>query len=211
MSRSRRTLIVALTALVVAAGLLRSDQSETLRPEPRLDLDSYMVIGDFAQWRSDDYPVRDIHTSGAASVLTHIDYSFGGIALGTIGAIFIYQVLRFFQPELPERGTVILAMDAIWMEENGLKNWADYFEPGPRPKAALISGSCSSASATRTLSRASRVVMPKRKASQRAGAAWRSRREPAPPWLASTPTYWRSRRPAARRRPARPSPRPSAR
>jgi uracil-xanthine permease len=29
------------------------------------------------------------------------DYSFGGIALGTIGAIVIYQVLRFFQPEEP--------------------------------------------------------------------------------------------------------------
>jgi uracil-xanthine permease len=35
------------------------------------------------------------------------DYSFGGIALGTIGAILIYQVLRFFQPELPERDTAI--------------------------------------------------------------------------------------------------------
>jgi uracil-xanthine permease len=35
------------------------------------------------------------------------DYSFGGIALGTIGAIVIYQVLRFFQPELPERGTTV--------------------------------------------------------------------------------------------------------
>jgi uracil-xanthine permease len=35
------------------------------------------------------------------------DYSFGGIALGTIGAIVIYQVLRFFQPELPERGTAV--------------------------------------------------------------------------------------------------------
>ena len=31
------------------------------------------------------------------------DYSFGGIALGTIGAIVIYQVLRFFQPELEDR------------------------------------------------------------------------------------------------------------
>jgi uracil-xanthine permease len=35
------------------------------------------------------------------------DYSFGGIALGTIGAIVIYQVLRFFQPEIPERDTAI--------------------------------------------------------------------------------------------------------
>jgi uracil-xanthine permease len=35
------------------------------------------------------------------------DYSFGGIALGTVGAIVIYQVLRFFQPELPERGTTV--------------------------------------------------------------------------------------------------------
>ena len=35
------------------------------------------------------------------------DYSFGGIALGTIGAILIYQVLRFFQPELPARDTAI--------------------------------------------------------------------------------------------------------
>jgi uracil-xanthine permease len=33
------------------------------------------------------------------------DYSFGGIALGTIGAILIYQVLRFFQPELAEPDT----------------------------------------------------------------------------------------------------------
>ena len=33
------------------------------------------------------------------------DYSFGGIALGTIGAIVIYQVLRFFQPELEEPDT----------------------------------------------------------------------------------------------------------
>jgi uracil-xanthine permease len=33
------------------------------------------------------------------------DYSFGGIALGTIGAIVIYQVLRFFQPELPPTAT----------------------------------------------------------------------------------------------------------
>ena len=29
------------------------------------------------------------------------DYSFAGIALGTIAAIVIYQVLRFFQPEIP--------------------------------------------------------------------------------------------------------------
>jgi xanthine/uracil permease len=35
------------------------------------------------------------------------DYSFAGIALGTIAAIVIYQVLRFFQPELPEPGTGI--------------------------------------------------------------------------------------------------------
>jgi xanthine/uracil permease len=28
------------------------------------------------------------------------DYSFAGIALGTIAAILIYQVLRFFQPEI---------------------------------------------------------------------------------------------------------------
>jgi uracil-xanthine permease len=35
------------------------------------------------------------------------DYSFGGIALGTIGAIVIYQVLRFFQPELPAPGTTV--------------------------------------------------------------------------------------------------------
>jgi uracil-xanthine permease len=33
------------------------------------------------------------------------DYSFGGIALGTIGAIVIYQVLRFFQPEIPPTAT----------------------------------------------------------------------------------------------------------
>ena len=33
------------------------------------------------------------------------DYSFGGIALGTIGAIVIYQVLRFFQPEIPPPDT----------------------------------------------------------------------------------------------------------
>ena len=39
--------------------------------------------------------------------LTWGDYSFGGIALGSIGAIVIYQVLRFFQPELPEEGTAI--------------------------------------------------------------------------------------------------------
>jgi uracil-xanthine permease len=35
------------------------------------------------------------------------DYSFAGIALGTIAAIGIYQVLRLFQPELPEPGTGI--------------------------------------------------------------------------------------------------------
>jgi uracil-xanthine permease len=35
------------------------------------------------------------------------DYSFAGIALGTLAAIVIYQVLRFFQPELPEPGTGI--------------------------------------------------------------------------------------------------------
>jgi uracil-xanthine permease len=35
------------------------------------------------------------------------DYSFGGIALGTIGAIVIYQVLRFFQPEIPPPDTAI--------------------------------------------------------------------------------------------------------
>jgi uracil-xanthine permease len=35
------------------------------------------------------------------------DYSFGGIALGTIGAILIYQVLRFFQPEIPPPTTAI--------------------------------------------------------------------------------------------------------
>jgi xanthine/uracil permease len=29
------------------------------------------------------------------------DYSFAGIALGTIAAIVIYQVLRFFEPEPP--------------------------------------------------------------------------------------------------------------
>jgi uracil-xanthine permease len=35
------------------------------------------------------------------------DYSFAGIALGTLAAIVIYQVLRFFQPELPAPGTAI--------------------------------------------------------------------------------------------------------
>jgi xanthine/uracil permease len=35
------------------------------------------------------------------------DYSFGGIALGTIAAILIYQVLRAFQPELPQPGTSV--------------------------------------------------------------------------------------------------------
>ena len=35
------------------------------------------------------------------------DYTFGGITLGTIAAIVIYQVLRAFQPELPEQGTAI--------------------------------------------------------------------------------------------------------
>lgn len=35
------------------------------------------------------------------------DYSFGGIALGTIGAIVIYQVLRFFQPEIPPPDTSV--------------------------------------------------------------------------------------------------------
>ena len=39
--------------------------------------------------------------------LTWGDYTFAGIALGTIAAIGIYQVLRLFQPELPEPGTGI--------------------------------------------------------------------------------------------------------
>ena len=37
--------------------------------------------------------------------LTWGDYQFAGIALGTVAAIVIYQVLRRFQPELqPRRG-----------------------------------------------------------------------------------------------------------
>jgi uracil-xanthine permease len=35
------------------------------------------------------------------------DYSFAGIALGTLAAIVIYQVLRLFQPEIPEPDTAI--------------------------------------------------------------------------------------------------------
>jgi uracil-xanthine permease len=35
------------------------------------------------------------------------DYSFAGIALGTFAAIVIYQVLRLFQPEIPEPDTAI--------------------------------------------------------------------------------------------------------
>ena len=35
------------------------------------------------------------------------DYSFAGIALGTLAAILIYQVLRFFQPEIPAPETGI--------------------------------------------------------------------------------------------------------
>jgi uracil-xanthine permease len=35
------------------------------------------------------------------------DYSFAGITLGTIAAIGIYQVLRLFQPEIPEPDTAI--------------------------------------------------------------------------------------------------------
>jgi uracil-xanthine permease len=35
------------------------------------------------------------------------DYSFAGIALGTLAAIVIYQVLRMFQPEIPEPDTAI--------------------------------------------------------------------------------------------------------
>ena len=35
------------------------------------------------------------------------DYSFAGIALGTLAAVVIYQVLRFFQPEEPAPGTAI--------------------------------------------------------------------------------------------------------
>src|SRR5919112_4562390 len=38
---------------------------------------------------------------GAADYTLHWgDYSFAGIALGTLAAIVIYQVLRFFQPEI---------------------------------------------------------------------------------------------------------------
>ena len=39
--------------------------------------------------------------------LTWGDYSFAGIALGTLAAIVIYQVLRLFQPEIPEPDTAI--------------------------------------------------------------------------------------------------------
>jgi xanthine/uracil permease len=35
------------------------------------------------------------------------DYSFAGIALGTLSAILIYQVLRFFQPEIPPPDTAV--------------------------------------------------------------------------------------------------------
>jgi xanthine/uracil permease len=35
------------------------------------------------------------------------DYSFAGIALGTLAAILIYQVLRFFQPEIPPPDTAV--------------------------------------------------------------------------------------------------------
>jgi xanthine/uracil permease len=35
------------------------------------------------------------------------DYSFAGIALGTLAAILIYQVLRFFQPEIPLPDTAV--------------------------------------------------------------------------------------------------------
>jgi xanthine/uracil permease len=35
------------------------------------------------------------------------DYSFSGITLGTLAAIVIYQVLRMFQPEIPEPDTAI--------------------------------------------------------------------------------------------------------
>ena len=39
--------------------------------------------------------------------LTWGDYSFAGIALGTLAAIVIYQVLRLFQPEIPAPDTAI--------------------------------------------------------------------------------------------------------
>jgi uracil-xanthine permease len=39
--------------------------------------------------------------------LTWGDYSFAGITLGTVAAIVIYQVLRLFQPEVPEPDTAI--------------------------------------------------------------------------------------------------------
>jgi hypothetical protein len=39
---------------------------------------------------------------GSADYTLHWgDYSFGGIALGTLAAVGIYQILRAFQPEIP--------------------------------------------------------------------------------------------------------------
>ncbi len=42
----------------------------------------YLRIADFAEWRIDDrrYLFRDVHTSGAAAELTHLEHSFGDVS-----------------------------------------------------------------------------------------------------------------------------------
>lgn len=70
--------IVAAVAICVPIGVTMA-QSEPRRES--IPTSEYKKIADFAEWRIDgrEYLVRDVHTSGAASVLTHLEYSFGDV------------------------------------------------------------------------------------------------------------------------------------
>jgi chitinase len=74
------TLVLALSSCT--AGPPENAAPPIAAVPPITEPGAYLKIADFAEWRIDDrrYLVRDVHTSGAAAELTHLEYSFGDVS-----------------------------------------------------------------------------------------------------------------------------------
>ncbi|MGH3431851.1 MAG: glycoside hydrolase family 18 protein [Thermocrispum sp.] len=83
MSRTRWRLPAFGAALLATVGLIVAGPA-TATPAPKAAAVSDMTLGYFVQWGvyQRNYHVKNIHTSGSAEKLTHINYAFGNVTNG---------------------------------------------------------------------------------------------------------------------------------